>query len=383
MKTLCLRWITIAVVISTILAVALGCTGVKPSTAADPIRLGAFLGLSGDISGYGEMQKKGIELAAREVTESGFLGTKFFQVIVADTGPGDEGAAQTARQLIQTGEVSGLIGPTLSRQAFISDPLAQAAGIPVIAISNTVPGITEMGDYVFRCSLPDSTLIARTVEVTVTKSNIKRVGVLWQRDDTYSIGVYQVFVQSFYRNGVDLVGDVTYATGETDFKAQLGKLISSKPDAIAVAAHFVNEASRVLLQARELGYHGLIIGGNGFLSPDIIRETGVAADGVIVGTAWNNDGQSPRNMAFKRLFENTYKILPDQFAAQAYTAVWLYAEAAKNTTPPGPGYLRNALSTIRGYETPLGSFSFSELREPEHPSAVKMIRDGRFVTIAP
>jgi branched-chain amino acid transport system substrate-binding protein len=239
-----------------------------------------------------------------------------------------------------------------------------------------------MGDCIFRCSLSESKVISRTVETVVTKSNIKRVAILWQRDDTYTIGAYQAFVQAIFRNGVEMTGDQSYGKGESDFKEYLVKLLATKPDTLAVAA-FVNEASRILVQARSLGFQGLVIGGNGFNSPAIIQEAGTAAEGVIVGTAWNSSSQSARNQAFIRLFQSTYTIPPDQFAAQAYTAVWLYAEAARHVQQPGPGSLRIALGAIRGYETPLGSFSFNELREPEHPSAVQMVKGGKFVVIAP
>lgn len=372
-----------AVIIAALLPFMVGvaCTGVEPSSATASIRLGAFISLSGEAAPYGEMQKRGIDLAAREVMESGFMGNRGFQVFVADAGSGPESAEQAVKQLIRENRVSGLIGPTLSSQAFVSDPVAQASGIPVMAISNTAPGITEIGDYIFRCSLPESTVIARTVETAVTKSNIKRVGVLWQRDDAYTIGAYQAFVQSLYRNGVVMTGDESYSKGETDFKGLLGKLLAAKPDALAVAA-FINDASRILVQARNLGFQGLIIGGNGFNSPVIIQEAGSAAEGVIVGTAWNSENQAPRNQSFIRLFEATYKMRPDQFAAQAYTGVWLYAEAAHNSPQGGPDFLRHALSGIRGFSTPLGSFRFDDEREPEHPSAVQMVRGGRFVIIA-
>jgi branched-chain amino acid transport system substrate-binding protein len=143
------------------------------------------------------------------------------------------------------------------------------------------------------------------------------------------------------------------------------------------------EAVPIIRQARALGYTGLIIGGNGFNSPDLITQAGSDAEGVMAGTAWNIGNTNPRNLAFISAFQKAYGVKPDQFAAQAYVGTWLIAYAVRTGGSGEPGAIRNALADIINFTTPLGSFSFDGSREPVHPSIVQIIKNGKFTVFNP
>jgi len=347
------------------------------------VTIGALLGLSGDAAAYGVSQKKGIELAVREINDSNYLaGNRELRLVVVDGGSSGDSAAAAISTLISDNKVAAIIGPTLSSQAFKADPEAQKNRIPVMAVSNTVPGITSMGDYIFRCSLPESTVIGGTIKAAASQLRIVKVAYLWGSDDDYTRAGYQAFCDAVEKNGLPVLADETFARGDTDFKTQLEKIIARKPDAILVSA-LAREASPIIKQARALGYTGLIIGGNGFNSPDLITQAGSDAEGVMAGTAWNIGNTNPRNLAFISAFQKAYGVQPDQFAAQAYTGTWLIANAVRTGRSGEPGAIRNALAEIANFTTPLGSFSFDGSREPVHPSIVQIIRNGRFTVFNP
>jgi len=347
------------------------------------VTIGALLGLSGDAAGYGVTQKKGIELAVKEINDSNYAGgNREFRLVVADGGSSGESAAAAISALINNDRVAAIIGPTLSSQAFKADPVAQKNGIPVVAVSNTVPGITAMGDYIFRCSLPESTVIGGTIKAAASQLRIVTVAYLWGSDDDYTRAGYQAFRDAVEKNGLQVLADETFTRGDTDFKPRLKNIIVYEPDAILVSA-LAREASPIIIQARALGYTGLIIGGNGFNSPDLITQAGNAAEGVMAGTAWNIGNTNPRNLAFISAFQKAYGVKPDQFAAQAYTGTWLIANAVRTGRSGEPGAIRNALAEIANFTTPLGSFSFDGSREPVHPSIVQVIRNGRFTVFNP
>lgn len=347
------------------------------------VTIGALIGLSGDAAAYGVSQKKGIELAVREVNDSNYLaGNRELRLVVVDGGSSGDSAAAAISTLISDNNVAAIIGPTLSSQAFKADPEAQKNSIPVMAVSNTVPGITAMGDYIFRCSLPESTVIGGTIKAAASQLRIVTVAYLWGSDDDYTRAGYQAFRDAVEKNGLQVLADETFARGDTDFKTQLEKIIARKPDAILVSA-LAREASPIIKQARALSYAGLIIGGNGFNSPDLITEAGSDAEGVMAGTAWNIGNTNPRNLAFISAFQKAYGVQPDQFAAQAYTGTWLIANAVRTARSGEPGAIRNALAEIANFTTPLGSFSFDGSREPVHPSIVQIIRNGRFTVFNP
>lgn len=371
-----------------ILLPVIACSAAAPAAPAKPekplpVTIGAFIGLSGDVMAYGDSQKKGIELAAKEINDTAYLGTgKEMRVVIVDAGASGDSAVAAETKLINDEKPSGLIGPTLSSQAFPADPIAQKAGIPVIAISNTAPGITEMGNYIFRCSLPESEVIGGTMKAAASQLRVARVAYLWGKDDDYTVAGYKAFTGAVSKNGLQVVTDLTFSRGDSSFKDQLNEIIIAKPDAILVSA-LAKEAVIIIKQTRELGYQGLIIGGNGFNSPDIIKQAGTAAEGVMAGTAWNIAGTNPKNLEFISNYQKTYNIKPDQFAAQAYTGTWLYANAVRSAGTADPKAIRDALANINNFTTPLGSFSFTADREPLHPSIVQIIRNGRFTVFNP
>jgi branched-chain amino acid transport system substrate-binding protein len=370
--------------------IVLSITACSASSAAAPAKtekisatIGVFIGLSGDVLAYGDSQKKGIDLASKEITDSAYLGSgNELKIIMIDAGPSPDSAITAITKLINDDKVSGLIGPTLSSQAFKADPIAQKAGIPVIAISNTAPGITEMGDYIFRCSLPESEVIEGTMKAAASQLRVAKVAYLWGKDDDYTVAGYKAFTGAVTKNGLRVAADMTFSRGDSSFKEQLKEIIIAKPDAILVSA-LAKEAIVIISQARELGYQGLIVGGNGFNSPDLIKQAGKAAEGIMAGTAWNIAGTNPRNLEFISNYQKAYNIKPDQFAAQAYTGLWLFANAVRSSGSTNPKAIRDALASINNFTTPLGSFSFTANREPLHPSIVQIVRNGRFTVFNP
>jgi branched-chain amino acid transport system substrate-binding protein len=372
--------ISVALIII-ILAVACSTPQQQPAAQAQPeqIKIGALLGLSGDIgTSYGQPQKNGVELAVNEVNESNYLGSgKRLKLVVADAGAGADTALKAMTGLIETDNVSGIIGPTLSAQAFKADPVAQSHKIPVIAVSNTVPGITEMGDFIFRCSLPESSVIGGTIRTAASQLRVVKVAYLWGKDDDYTIAGYKAFKDAVAKNGLKVLADETFNRGDTDFKPQLERIIAKSPDAILVSA-LAKEAAAIIIQARSLGYTGTIIGGDGFNSTDVIKQAGSYAEGVMAGTAWNIASINTRNLEFISAYQKAYGIKPDQFAAQAYTGTWLMANAIRTASSSNPQAIRDALAGISNFTTPMGSFSFTDNREPVHPSVVQIVKNGRF-----
>lgn len=380
------RYLTLLVLLSSVVAAACSFAARDTAVKVDQkqyVTLGALLGLSGDAAAYGVSQKKGIELAVREVNDSNYLGgNRELRLVVADGGSTGESAAAAMSALINNDKAAAIIGPTLSSQAFKADPVAQKYGIPVVAVSNTVPGITEMGDHIFRCSLPESTVIGGTIKAAASQLRIVTVAYLWGMDDDFTRAGYQAFRNAAEKNGLQVLTNEIFSRGNTDFKPQLKRIIASGPDAILVSA-LAREAAAIIRQARALGYSGLIIGGNGFNSPDLLKQAGSDAEGVMAGTAWNIGNTNPRNLAFISAFQKTYNVKPDQFAAQAYMGTWLIAYAVRSGGSGESGAIRNALADIIYFTTPLGSFSFDGSREPVHPSIVQIVKNGKFTVFNP
>jgi branched-chain amino acid transport system substrate-binding protein len=354
-----------------------------PDALPENVTLGALFGLSGSTAIYGMPQRQAVELALSEINEAAYLGEGTTLSIIFEDAASDQQQAITAMtKLVEEDQVTAVLGPTLSSEAFAADPVAQDNGTPVMGVSNTAAGITDMGDFVFRNSLPESSVIPGTIATATAELGLTRVGVLYGNDDDFTVSGYNVFVEALAANGVEIVAEETFAKGDVDFSAQLANIVAQNPDAIVVSA-LAAEAGPIMTQARNapISYTGPIIGGNGFNSPALIQQVGEPAEGLIVGAAWNIASPNPLSAQFTAAYTEAYGTPPDQFAAQAYTGAWLMATAVRCANSTDRAAVREALAGLADVETPLGTFSFDENRNPVHPPVVQIVEGGAFAVL--
>jgi branched-chain amino acid transport system substrate-binding protein len=147
---------------------------------------------------------------------------------------------------------------------------------------------------------------------------------------------------------------------------------------VLVVSALADNAAAIVAQARQLGWKGPILGGNGFNSPAFIKNAGAAAEGVMVGTSWNSLSQTPSNQKFLASMQKT-GVNPDQFSAQAYTGVLILAEAIKQSGgKTGREDIQAGLGKVKDLDTPLGKFSFTPERDANHEPSVQQVKDGKF-----
>ncbi len=341
------------------------------------IKVAALLTLTGDNSVYGSSQKNALELAIGEINDNKFLGGATIKLVVLDDkGDKQEGISVMTKALEQE-KVSAVLGPTLSATAFAADPLAQKAGIPVLGMSNTANGITEMGNFVFRNSLPESGVIPGVIDAVKAKSSPKKAAVLYEVTNEFTKSAYDVFKASLEKNGIQISGTESYNKGDTDFRTQLNKLKAGGPD-ILVVSGLIGEAIPIVQQAREVGITQPIVGGNGFNSPNIYKQAKDAAEGIVVGSAWFLGSPNPKSKAFVDAYKKKYNADPDQFSAQAYDAAYLMATALKTAGSTDAKAIRDALAGIKDFDGVLGKFSFDANRNPVHPPVVLTVKGGKF-----
>lgn len=354
-----------------------------PAALPDSVSIGAIFGLSEAVAVYGVAQKQAVELAVEEINGWGYLGDTTLNVVFEDSAGNKDQAVAAMTKLIDEDQVVAVLGPTLSSEAFAADPIAQENSTIVMGVSNTATGITEMGDYVFRNSLPESAVIPGTIAQAAEILGLTRVGLLYGNDDNFTVSGYEVFKQALTDNNIEITREETFAKGDPDFNTQLTGLIDTQPDAIVVSA-LAAEAVQIIIQARSLGYTGPIIGGNGFNSPAVLRDSGADAEGLIVGGAWNygNPDPSESSVAFVEAYEAKFESSPDQFAAQAYTGAWLLATAIRCADSTDHAAVRDALAAIQDFDSPLGVFSFDENRNPVHPPIAQIVVEGAFQPLA-
>lgn len=340
-------------------------------------KIGVVGFLSGSGAAYGEAQKAGLELALGELNEAN-KGKLKIELKFEDSGGDKEGAINAVNKLINQDNVVSIIGPTLSGEMFAAGPVANEAETPIFGISNTSEGINDIGEYVFRNSLPESIAIPTAMKAAVEKKGLKKVALIYASNDDFSVNGYKVMKATAEKLGLEITGEATFSNGDVDFSAQLTKLKQTNPDALFVSALY-KEGSMVVKKARELGFNGTILGGNGFNNPKVFEIAGPAAEGLIVATPFSPEKQDEKVQTFVKAFEAKYNKKPDQFAAQAYDSLYIMSQSLLGAGKADREALRGQLAQLKDFNGVSGKLSFDEKRNPIGEAVVVVAKDGKYV----
>ena len=346
----------------------------KPAAAPIRAKIGVISIITGQGAAYGESITNGIKLALEEVNAKGEV---LIDLKVEDSSGKQEQALAAAQKLINSEKVVAIIGPTLSNEMFAAGPEANASGVPIMGTSTTAKGIPQIGKFVFRNSMPESQAIPASVGQAVKKYNIRKVALLYGNDDAFTKSGFDTMKEVAEKLKLNVVTIQEFQKGQADYKAQLTKIASLKPDAVFCSALY-NEGGVILAQARKMGLTVPFVGGNGFNSPKVIEIAKDAAEGLIVATPWFGEKNDPKVKAFVAKYEKAYGKKPDQFAAQAYDAFYIMTNALKAAGSADRAKLRDALAATKNFQGVVGRFSFDADRDVVMTPSVLIVKGGKF-----
>lgn len=357
--------------------------------AAPPIPLGIALAQTSNIALLGQEQIIGARIAETYFNQKNGINGTPIKLILQDTGGDEQGAINAFNALINQDKVVGIVGPGGSQQAFAADPLAERAKVPVIAPSNTAKGIPQIGEYISRISAPISVVAPNAVKAALKLNpNLKKVAVFYAQNDAFSKSETETFQETIKNLNLELVTIQKFQTTDTDFQTQATAAVNLQPQLIIISG-LAADGGNLVRQLRELGYQGLIIGGNGLNTSNIFTICKSLCDGVIIAQAYSPELDTPLNQEFRKIYETQYKKAPPQFTAQAFTAVQVFVEAliALDKKAPLKTLSLEALRTqlnqqiLAGkYQTVLGNISFTPegevIQEQFFVAQIKMNPDG-------
>ncbi|MEH2141943.1 ABC transporter substrate-binding protein [Nostoc sp.] len=336
--------------------------------AANAIPIGIAFAQTSNVALLGQEGTDGVKIAQKYFNDKGGINGRPIKLVYQDTGGDEVGAINAFQTLISKDKVVGIVGPTLSQQAFSADPVAERNQVPVIGASNTAKGIPEIGDYVTRVSSSVAVVAPYSVKAALKQNpNLKRVAVFYAQNDAFNKSETEICQKTVRNLGLDLVTVQKFQTTDTDFQAQASGAINLKPD-LAIISGLAVDGGNLVKQLRELGYKGIIVGGNGFNTSHIFSVCRALCDGVIVAQAYSPVYASEINTAFRKAYLEQYHREPPQVSAQAFAALQVYVEAFQsldkktNINKLTLPQLRTELNKelLRGkYQTPLGEIAFT------------------------
>ena len=351
--------------IATLLA---GAALATPVLAAD-VKLGAAEALSGPAGQYGQSIRNGFDLALEEINAAGGVKGNKLVLQIDDEAGKKEQAIDVFKKLIFQDKVLMLFGPTLSNSAQAADPIAQGGeGRRLWHLEHRrrhhldrqlrVPQFGHRGRRAARDA-------ARRRQARQHQEGGRA---LRQRPDVFTKSGYDAFKKALDDLKIPVTATETFAKGDVDFKAQLTKIKATNPDAIVLSA-LIAEGAPIMVQARQLGMDIPVIGGNGMNTVKIFDLAKEKSDNLWVGSPWALGSQTKENQHFVVAYTQKYKAAPDQFAAQAYDAVNVAAQALGKIKVTGNleadrKALRDALPTVI-WTGATGPFKFREAQDKD------------------
>lgn len=348
--------------------------GAVSSGAKNAAKIGFTAALTGGAAAYGKSEEEGVRLAVEEINKKGDFP---IDLLVEDTKAVPADSMNATKKLIQE-KVSMIIGPMTSNEAKAAGPIIQNAKVPSLEISVTAENITDIGDCIFRNSVPESKNIPQTVKKTHKLLGYKTAAILYAHDNEQHVTAQKYFQKTMEEEGVQVIDVETFGSKDSEYSAQLTNIQYKAPDVIVVCSYY-QEGSRILKKMREMGMDQPVLGDNGFVSPELGKMAGAAADNVYVSSMWSADRKDEKVQKFVENYTKAYGRAPDQFAASAYDGVYMAMDAMQRAgTTTDHKKIRDALAQMKDFKGVCGTFSFDEKRDPVVDLILMKMQDGKF-----
>ncbi len=348
----------------------------KPQVQEE-IKIGGVGPISGEAATFGLSTREGEQMAVDEWNEKGgVLGRKIKLIFEDDKGDPTE-AATVYTKLIEQDKVVAIVGTVMSKCSLAGAPIAQAKGVPMISPTSTNPKVTEVGDYIFRACFIDPFQGTVGANFAYNVLGVRKAGCIFDVGNDYTKGLAEFFRDTFTKLGGQIVGFESHPTGATDFKAQLTNLIKAGAELIYISDYY-NDAGLIMKQARELGFKGYFLGGDGWDSPKLVEIGGAAVEGGFFTNHFSKDDQRPEVQEFVSKYRAKFEKDPDALAALAYDAMNLMLTAIQNAGSTDGAKIRDALKNI-SFKGVSGVITFDENRNPVKSAVIIEIKNGQQV----
>src|ERR1700677_3615337 len=364
-----------------VLALAIGSAA---AYSQEEIPVGEFASLTGGNASFGVSSHQGTQLAIDEINAAGGVLGKKIKLITEDDQSLAGQPATIMRKFISTDNVVAVLGEVASSKSKEAAPICQEHQIPMISPASTNPGVTEIGDYIFRVCFIDPFQGTVMAKFALSKG-WKKVALLTDVKEDYSVGLAQFFKENFTKNGGEITKEQSYSTNDKDFKAQLTSIKSTQPDAIFVPGYY-GEVALIARQARALGIKVPLLGGDGWEGDSLLKVAGHTLDGSYFSNHYSEEDTSPVIQDFVKKYKAKYGAVADAMAALGYDSAMILADAMKRAgTTDGPK-LRDAIAATKDFKAVTGSITLDDHRNATKAAVILKIEDGKFKfdqTVAP
>jgi len=330
------------ILISIFCIVGLMISGVS---AADTVKVGIVLPLTGAQAKFGEIEKKSFDLALEEINAAGGINGKKLELVMEDDTGRPEVGRSVVEKLITKDKVVMIGGGYSSSVTFAVAGVCQQNKMPFLVNTGAADKITTSGwDYIFRLNPPVSHYADAITTLLAEKVKAKTVAILYENSLFGTKGA-QSFEETCEKAGYKVLLKEGYEHGGIDFKPVLIQIKQLNPDIVYMVS-YIMDASLLMKQAKELKLTPkMFIGGAaGFTLPEFAKNSGVASENVISATLWHEVLPFPGAMDYYNKFVAKFNKPTEYHGAEAYAACYVIADVLKRAKSFEAADIKQALS---------------------------------------
>ncbi len=361
------------------------CCLMGTAAAAETIKVGALLSVTGPASFLGAPEARTLEMLVEKANAAGGINGIKIELIVKDTGASPEKAVSMAKQLIEENQVFAIIGPSTSGESMQVKQLAEESGTLLLSCAAAEVIVQPVAKWVFKSPQSDSDAARRIFE-RVKKLGLTKIGVLTSNTGFGKAGKAQL-EKLAPGYGLTIVANEVYDKAATDLTAEVTKMKAAGVQAL-VNWSIEPAQSIVLKNARQIGLTVPLFQSHGFGNLAYVKAAGAAAEGVIFPAGRllvaeslpDSNPQKKLLVEYKRSYEARYKEDVSTFGGHAYDA-FLMLQAGLKAGGTNKQKARDAIEHIHGMAGTAGIFNLSPT---DHcgltPEAFEMlvVKDGKF-----
>lgn len=343
---------------------------------ATTVKIGGIGPLTGAYANYGLSEKNGAELAVKEINEAGGIAGKQIELSYQDSQGESESAVNAYGKLMDWGmEVS--LGCVLSGENASVVAAARDDDVLLITPSGSADKCIDGNDKAFHVCFYDSYQGAAAAQYIKDNNMVDTVGILYQSDNDYSVGLYNAFVAKCGELGITIAETQTFTSStNTDFSTQVSALVSSGVKLVFIPL-YAEEASTFLTQA-----HGKFADDVYFFGADgldgilgkVEQDTSLA-NNVLMLTPFAADNPAENVQSFVKKYQEAYGATPDQFAADAYDAIYAIKAAVEKAGSTSGAALASALTSLT-VEGVTGTMTWGSDGNTNKPASAILYYDG-------
>ncbi len=333
---------------------------VPHALARDTIRIGCMVPLTGDVKTYGESYKNGFNIA---IEEYGKKGKYAIEPLIADDRNDPTEGTNGALKLITQDKVFAIVGPLTSKVAIPVSEIADKNKIPMITGTATSPKVTVQDGrrkaYVFRACYIDPFQGTVAASFAGKELKAKTAAVLYDVGNDYSKGLAEFFRATFTKAGGNIVTYESYQKDDVDFSALITKVAVKKPEIIYIPDYY-NKVALIAKQVREKGLKSVMLGGDGWDSPELLKVAGNSIVGGYFTNHYSPDRKDPVAESFIKKYRQKHGNVPDAMAALGYDATCIMLKALDSAKKPTQEEVLKVLATLKNFRGVTGNINFDK-----------------------